>query len=252
MSPEEQQLLDRLFERIRQASTAPRDSEAEQFIAAQTASQPYAAYYLSQAVILQEKGLEASAERIHQLEARVAELESHAPTSPSQNRQSGFLDGITSLFGGSAPQTAQPGPWSRPATPTAAPGGAAPQAGPWGQAPAAAPAYAAPSRGGFLGGALNTAAGVAGGMLMADVVRSLFQPHYGGFGSMFGGGTVAAPVEEVVNNNYFIDNGSGQGAGQPADGSAMQQADFGSDGNDPSFDTAGYDDGGGFDDSNFA
>ena len=64
MSPEERQLLTALFDRVKTASTTPRDRDAETLIDDATRQQPYAAYYLAQAVIVQEKGLEAASARI--------------------------------------------------------------------------------------------------------------------------------------------------------------------------------------------
>ena len=117
MSPEERQLLNELFARVGQASSTPRDAEAEALIRDEVARHPYAAYYLAQAVILQEKGLEASAARIGQLEAQVKELQQGA-TAQGQQGQGGFLSGLSSLFGGNAQgqgaQAQQPaGPWGR-------------------------------------------------------------------------------------------------------------------------------------------
>ncbi len=114
MSPEERQLLNELFTRVGQAASTPRDAEAEALIRDELARHPYAAYYLAQAVILQEKGLEASAARIGQLEAQVKDLQQGAT---AQQGQGGFLSGLSSLFGGNAQgqgsQPPQPGPWGR-------------------------------------------------------------------------------------------------------------------------------------------
>ncbi len=159
MSPEERQLLNELFARVGQAASTPRDPEAEAMIRDELARHPYAAYYLAQAVILQEKGLEASAARIGQLEAQVKELQqgASAQQAQQQGQQGGFLSGLSSLFGGNAqgqgaqtPQS-QPGPWGRsgPQAPAYDGGytrGAAPQPGPWSQpALPSQPSYAAPS-----------------------------------------------------------------------------------------------------------
>ena len=257
MSPEENQLLTQLFDRVRQASTTARDSDAETYIETELKSQPYAPYYLAQAVIMQEKGLEAANTRIQQLEAEVKDLQEHASASPASQQQGGFLGGLSALFGGSpGPTPAAPanqsGPWSRNApVPTQPQPQAqwaqpqAPAAGPWGQSQ--------PSGGGFLSGALNTAAGVAGGMLMADAVRSLISPHlgggglFGGSGGMFGGSSLAGqPVveETVVNNTYNVDNNNSGNTNTPDTSTPddnTQMADYDDGSND-------YDDGG-FDDS---
>ncbi len=73
MSPEERQLLVDLFDRTRQASSNPRDREAESFISDQVRSQPYAPYLLAQTVIVQDQALRAANERLQQLEQRLRE-----------------------------------------------------------------------------------------------------------------------------------------------------------------------------------
>jgi hypothetical protein len=237
MSPEERQLLAGLFERTRSAAATPRDQEAEAFIAEQVKAQPAAPYLLAQTVIVQDQALQGANARIEQLEARVKVLES----KPA----GGFLGG---LFGGGARQA--PPPPRRPAPP---PGWGQPQGGasggPWG---GGHPGYAPqPESGGFLKGALGTAAGVAGGVLLADSIRHLFMGGYGGMSPLAGGnlgiGAGYLPASETtIVNNYYGDDASAQGqeAGYDqgygdADPSQFSDADYGGDG--------GYDDAGGFD-----
>src|ERR1700710_1026914 len=138
MSPEERQLLSSLFDRIRSAASTPRDADAEAFISQSIRDQPYAPYLLSQAVILQEQGMKAAADRIQQLEARVHDLEQGAG---SQQQGSGsFLGGLGSLFGSGQPSQQQRAPSpqqsSAPQPGYAPQQGYAPQpqqGGPWGQ-----------------------------------------------------------------------------------------------------------------------
>lgn len=256
MSPEERQLLTQLFDRVRQASSTPRDREVESLIEGEVRSQPYATYYLAQAVIIQEKGLEAATAKIKDLEAEIGHLQAELSRAQAQTQSQapatsgGFLGGISSIFGGGnsapAPAPARPaGPWgSVPAAPQQSRGyddygrNAPPQqSGGWAQ-----PAAAAPAGGGFLRGALTTAAGVAGGVLVADAVRDIFSSHGGGFGNMLGaGGGLAgmggAPMEETIINNttYNItENGSDR-----------------ADNNDSGFQQASYDDNNDYDDSSY-
>lgn len=238
MSPEEESLLSDLFTRTRGAASTPRDPEAEDLIQRGLREQPHAAYFLAQAVIIQDQALNALTTRIQDLQQQIAELERQKPAEPAQQTSGGFLGGLSGLFGGGQSQApaqrsgqlyddfarsnrqpasvpAAPSPWGRDAA----------AAGPWGQAPSSA-------GGGFLRGALTTAAGVAGGVLVADAVRDLFSPHMGGsnglFGSNFGNagglfGAGSAPVEETVVNNYFLNGDGGN------DDSNLQQADDQSD-----------------------
>jgi hypothetical protein len=231
MSPEETQLLNALFDRVKTASNTPRDPDAEALIARAVREQPAATYYLAQAVIVQEKGLEAAGAHIKQLEERVHQLEA-GNTDPHHTAQGGFL---SSIFGSSQPQAPAPAPQPVYRNDTSGE-----TAGPWGRAPSAqqyAPQQApsqpygtqqsfAPSGGSsFLHGALGTAAGVAGGMLLANSLSGIFSGGHMsslGLGSPFGGSAAGnAPIEEtVINNNYYGNDPPQQ------DDDDIQQADY--------------------------
>jgi Uncharacterized protein conserved in bacteria len=163
MQSEEQRLIDGLFSRLKnaEAQSAPRDANAEGVIAQHIQAQPAAPYYMAQTILIQEAAIKQLNEQIQTLNQQVAELQS------SKQSSGGFLAG---LFGGT--QTASrvndpiPGAqnYGRP--------GVAPQAG-----------YAAPqsqnyapgrSGGGFMAGALQTAAGVAGGVVLGNMLMNMF------------------------------------------------------------------------------
>ncbi len=191
MTPQERDLLAGLFDRIRTASGAPRDGEAEAFIAEAMRATPAAPYILSQTVIVQEETLKAAAARIEELQARIQDLEKASAASTS------FLGGLSkSVFGGadpaprrSVPSVSQRAGESAPDSRWTQQGAAAPPANPWGRNDAApqAPGYAQqppqafgqPQAGGgsFLKGALGAAAGVAGGMMLANSLSGLFGGH---------------------------------------------------------------------------
>jgi hypothetical protein len=142
MQPQERDLIADLFARLQQFEGQPRDAEAERLIASYAARQPASPYLLVQTVLVQEEALK-------QAKARIAELESKAPSS-------------TGSFLANAPR---PGPWGAAPNP---PQGAPAPASPWGSAPAQG------AGGGFLRTALTTAAGVAGGALLFEGIRSMF------------------------------------------------------------------------------
>ncbi|UGX88325.1 DUF2076 domain-containing protein [Phyllobacterium meliloti] len=209
MNADEQKLLSGLFDRTKQAAGTPRDPDAERFILEQVKSQPSAPYLLAQAVIVQEQALNACHERIQLLEAQVNDLQNAQPVQ----QQSGGLFG--SIFGNtSAGQPPQPassrsnGPWG--AAPTPQDGyvsqGQTQQAGRW-----SVPQQPQSQGGGFLQGALSTAAGVAGGALLFEGVKNMI-----GGNSMFGGSNIGAGTtppagsgETVINNYYNDDNNNG-------------------------------------------
>jgi hypothetical protein len=258
MSPEERQLLQGLFERIQNAGAAPRDQDAEAFIQDAVKALPYAPYLLAQTVIVQDQALRAANDRLQQLESQVRDLEQRA-APPQQAGAGGFLGGLGSLFGGNPPPPPpprapspgwnqqppqgwqppqqqnygqQPGPWG------------APQGGPMGGGPGGAFGGGpfgggGPQGGGFLKGALGAAAGVAGGVLLADSIKGLFGGHNNPLGigagvpgidqglAGLGGGR-----ETIVNNYYGDDALRRQDAQQDADqdqDDAQDAADDGSD-----------------------
>jgi hypothetical protein len=147
MQQQERDLIADLFGRLQQFESQPRDAEAERLIASYVARQPASPYLLVQTALVQEEALKQAKARIAELEARMGQ------TAGQGTGQGSFL--------ANAPR---PGPWGAPApAPAPAPGA------PWGAAPPQAAAG-----GGFLRTALTTAAGVAGGALLFEGVRSMF------------------------------------------------------------------------------
>ncbi|WP_338513822.1 DUF2076 domain-containing protein [Pseudomonas poae] len=176
MNSEEQTLIDGLFSRLQQAETdsAPRDAQAEARIKEHMTRQPAAGYYMTQSILVQEQALKSldaqNKQQAQQIQQLQDELQRAKSTQPAPASGGGFL---SSIFGGSSRDT-QPAPsstgggWREPARPAF--GQPAPQQN-YQQPPQAA---AAPVGSGFLGGAMKTAAGVAGGVLLAEGISSLF------------------------------------------------------------------------------
>jgi hypothetical protein len=181
MNSQEREVIDGIFDRLKQVESQPRDPEAEQYIGGRVTQQPYAPYAMAQALYVQEQALKQYAERVRQLEedARAAQ--------PAANAS--FLGGL--FGGGAAPQPA-PSREAFAAAPPPAYQPAPPPQGPWG-------ATAAPASGGFLRTAMTTAAGVAGGALLFEGIRGLFS---GGMGGGLGGLGGQPAVNETVINEY--------------------------------------------------
>ena len=156
MQSQERELITGLFGRLQPFESQPRDGEAEALIKDNVARQPAAPYLLVQTVLVQEQVLKAAQERI-------AELEAKAGAAPAA---SGFL--------GSAPKI---GPWGAPAAPAAPPPSV-----PSTRSPLQAAVAPQQGGGGFLRTAMATAAGVAGGALLFEGIRSLMGSNPGPFG----------------------------------------------------------------------
>ncbi|WP_073523639.1 DUF2076 domain-containing protein [Pseudomonas fluorescens] len=176
MNSEEQTLIDGLFSRLQQAETdsAPRDAQAEARIKEHMARQPAVGYYMTQSILVQEHALQSldaqNKQQAQQIQQLQDELQRVKATQPAPASGGGFL---SSIFGGGSREP-QPAPsnsgggWREPARPSF--NQPAPQQN---YQPPQAPA-AAPAGSGFLGGAMKTAAGVAGGVLLAEGISSLF------------------------------------------------------------------------------
>ncbi|GLO30347.1 ABC transporter substrate-binding protein [Pseudomonas putida] len=183
MNTEEQTLIDGLFGRLKQAEdpSQPRDAQAQACIEEHVRQQPAAPYYMAQAILVQEAAIKHLDEQNKQLEAELkqarAQAEAARAGSAPSNGGGGFLSSIFGSSGRNAAPAVQPqrpaaapvasgGGWREPS----APGFSQPQA----QQPGFGAAPARSSASSFLGGAMQTAAGVAGGVLLAQGISSLF------------------------------------------------------------------------------
>ncbi len=231
MQSQERDLIAGLFGRLQSFENQPRDAEADALIRDLVQRQPGAPYLLTQTVLVQEQALKAAQERIAELEAKAAAVQTPA---------AGFLD--------SAPRI---GPWGAPAAPAAArtsvptsgsvpATGAAPAPSPLIPSPTRSPLQAAVSQpaagGGFLRSAMATAAGVAGGALLFEGIRNLM-----------GGGSPAGTAQAAASQTppELMPPSAGQqqafSAPEPDDGAA----DDGRYEPQQEYDTASYDDAGG-------
>jgi uncharacterized protein len=190
MDRNDRQAIESLFGKLAnvERQAPPRDPEAEAYIHEQIARQPGAPYFMAQTIVVQEQALNAAQGRIEELEREVA----------SSQSSGGLLSGI--LGDGRRP--------SRSA-------GSVPSVGrPAERAPEQISSRVLPqgSGGGFLAGAAQTAMGVAGGILLGNMIAGMF------------GGDQAHAAQA-------------QDGAQPED-AGIEDAGF----DDPGFDDPGFDD----------
>jgi uncharacterized protein len=187
MTPQERELVTRLIARLSQQAGEPKDAEADALIRQAVGAQPDAPYLLVQTVLIQDMALDSAHSRIAELERRLTQATAAA-------QPASFLGGR-----GSVPSA---GVWAHSAPPAASTASA------WSQSTASSPASVAPARtqlatgtgSSFLRKAASTAAGIAGGALLFEGIRSLFSPHYGG-GYLTGMPTQPGINETVVSND---------------------------------------------------
>ena len=260
MTPQEEQLINSLVERVNQTQLQEKDPDAEALLQQGLGSNPDALYILAQSVLIQNIAL-------NQAKAQVAQLQQQVQQARQPVHATSFLGNL--LGHHDPPPPPQPvymPPQQGYATPPPPPPGYDPQY--------AQPQYVQAGPPSFLRGAMQTAAGVAAGALAFEGVEAVLHgmggfghPGYGmgGFGmgpgmGMMGGGGFQRPVEETVVNNYYDQPGgqehhfeqgglnqsgqeqhfhetADQGSGQLSDANYVQSGD-----DQGNFDNAGFDD----------
>jgi hypothetical protein len=161
MNTQERQVIDGLFDKLREAErqAGPREPIAEAHIRTRIEGQPGAPYYMAQTIVMQEQALQAAQEQIAHLEDELA------------RRPAGGGGFLSSLFGSSGqtqpqyPQQGEPDNMQ----------GMAARPGRLGTTNPAAAGMAPGQGGGFLAGAAQTAMGVAGGMFLGSMIGHAFR-----------------------------------------------------------------------------
>ena len=199
MTPQEQNLIAGLIDRVQNTQLPEKDPEAEQMLRQGLGTNPNALYILAQTVLVQQYALEQAQRRL--ADARQQQQQPKHATS--------FLGG---LFGHNDP-TPPPSPAYQPVpNPPMSSGQGVPYGAPSAYAQQSSFGGAPPSGGqggGFLRSALQTATGVAAGALAFEGIESLMHGFGGGGGAQgFGGFGGGGRPEEVVNNYYGDSDGS--------------------------------------------
>lgn len=201
MTPQEEQLLNALIDRLNQTSLTEKDPDAEALLNQRLAGNPDALYMLAQTVLVQNIALDQAKAQLSQLQQQIQQQRSQpAHTTSFLGRLLGERDeqpisppqqqAPASGYQQVPPQYIQPPPYGAPQN----------QSMPY--APAGQPS--------FLRGAFQTAAGVAAGALAFEGIESMLHGFghggYGWGGPSFGAGFGDRPVE-VINNNYYDEPG---------------------------------------------
>jgi hypothetical protein len=220
MTPQEQEMIGDLIDRVQKTQLAEKDMDAEQMLQQGLGKNPDALYILAQTVLVQKYALEQAQAQLAQAKAQIEQMQQH----PEPKHATSFLGSLLGRNEAPAPPPPPPPAQGYP------PAQAYPQYAPVGGG------YGPPmGGGGFLQNAMQTAAGVAAGALAFEGIESLMHGfgHAAGYGQGFGGfgGEGQRPVEEVVNNYYGDDRAEHGGHEVSADERALGQQedrDFGS------------------------
>jgi hypothetical protein len=241
MTNEERDLITRFIERAAGAQSAslaagagqsptpplpPVDREADALIADLFQRHPEARYRITQMAFVQEHALVQAANRVQRLEWELQQARQQAQPQPQQPAASpwgqvpqqpesrGFLSGIFGGGRGPGPQRPPQGQYMPPQGPYAPP----PQ-------PQYPPGYNPgmfQQRGGsgFLGSALTTAAGVAGGLVAGHALMNMFSGDHGGLGSAASSAASDASGAAAAAASPWTDPGSAAASDSYAAGGA--------------------------------
>jgi hypothetical protein len=227
MTPQEQEMIGDLMDRVQKTQLAEKDMDAEQMLQQGLGKNPDALYILAQTVLVQKYALEQAQAQLAQAKAQIEQMQQH----PEPKRATSFLGSLLGRDEAPAPPPPPPPPQGYAPQQSYPPPQAYPQYAPVGGG------FGAPmgGGGGFLRSAAQTAAGVAAGALAFQGIESLMHGfgHAAGYGQEFGGfgGEGQRPTEEVVNNYYGDSGGEHGGHDVSADERALGQQedrDFGS------------------------
>ena len=219
-----------------QAQLPPVDREADAFIADQFQRYPEARYRITQMAVVQEAAL---AEMNNRLTRMQWDLDQAHQQQTQQPQQSKGLFG--SLFGGSSqpqrPPMQRGNPWGNPGAQQPGYGGQQYAPPPPQYPPSYQPGMFGGGGSGFLGSALRTAAGVAGGVVVGNALMNAFDGHHGGDALANTGGGFLGGADNSGGTGAF----DGGGFVPSADPTAGFDAGAGGGG----FDGGGFDAGGG-------
>jgi len=208
VTPQEDQLLNALIDRLNQTPLQEKDPDAEALLNQRLAGNPDALYMLAQTVLVQNIALDQAKAQINQLQEQMQQQR------PQPAHTTSFLG---RLLGERDEQPAPPQQQQAPAVGyqqvppqyiSPPPQYGNPQFQPMPYAPAGQPS--------FLRGAFQTAAGVAAGALAFETIESMFH-GFGHGGSGWGGpglGSFGERPVEVTNNNYYEEPGRGAEHGE--------------------------------------
>jgi len=247
VTPQEEQLLNSLVERVNQTQLQEKDPDAEALLNRGLSANQDALYIMAQTVLVQNIALEQARAQLAQAQQQIAQLQQQVQ-HPA--RATSFLGNLLGHHDAPPPQPTYLPPQQQgyapppPPPPGYDPQYAQPQYGPPQYIPGAQPS--------FMRGAMQTAAGVAAGALAFEGVEAVLHGlgglghpgmGYGGMGmggfgmgtgmmgtGMMGGGLMGGgmerPIEENVVNNYYDQ----PGVGEHRETSSFDQNSLGQDG----------------------
>lgn len=175
MKDEEKNLIENLFHRLKKTelNSSERDNSADDLIQELVKKQPASSYYMTQTILVQETAIKKMSIQIEELKKRIEELKLE-----EVRRKPSFLSNFFKNNSSSQPISHDNNIWRNQESPVQSYN---PHAASF---PATTPVL--PRSSGFLSNALQTATGVAGGMILGNMLMNVFN-H-------------TTPEEEIFNN----------------------------------------------------
>ncbi|WP_422667130.1 DUF2076 domain-containing protein [Buchnera aphidicola] len=161
MQDKEKKLIENLFNRLKttELNSSPRDEEADILIKNLVKNQPSSSYYMIQTILIQETAIQKMNAKIEELKDQILKIE-----SKNNIKKPSFLSGFFSKKNSSSPvYPSNNNTWKNDAAPV-------PQ-----NINSSIPYNNNSSSSSFLSNALQTATGVAGGMILGNMLMNLFQ-----------------------------------------------------------------------------
>ncbi|QCI24275.1 DUF2076 domain-containing protein [Buchnera aphidicola (Muscaphis stroyani)] len=157
MKDEEKNLIENLFHRLKntELNSANRDQSADNLIQKLVRKQPFSSYYMTQTILIQEAAIKKMSLKIEELNKKV-ENNNLEKTKKQPSFLSSFFKNSPSSDLTSHNQN---NVWKNKESPLQY---------------HASPVVSAPRSSGFLGNALQTAMGVAGGMVLGNMLMNVF------------------------------------------------------------------------------
>jgi hypothetical protein len=239
VTPQEDQLLNALIDRLNQTQLQEKDPDAEALLNERLSGNPDALYMLAQTVLVQNIALDQAKAQISQLQQQVQQAQQQRPQPAHTTSFLGRLLGERDEQPSGQQQA--PAPGYQPVAPQYAPPQAQYGASQYGAPQYQQMPYAPAGQPSFLRGAFQTAAGVAAGALAFEGIESMLHGFghggYGWGGPGFGGGFGDRPVE-VINNNYYDEPGRGA---EHSEHHGLSEGGYDPRNNDPNDNLRGFD-----------
>lgn len=193
MKDKEKKLIENLFQRLRntELNSSERDNEANTLIQDLVKKQPYSSYYMAQTILIQETAIKKLSVKVEELNKQISDLNLN-----KTDKKPSFLSSFFKKESIS-PEVSNNNIWQKNQNSSAS-------YNPLSTSPSMMSTAATNNSGGFLKNALQTATGVAGGMILGNMLMNVFnhsKPEEEIFDTVN-----ESSISNVEENTFYSDN----------------------------------------------